>query len=793
MAQVGTLTVDLIAQTASFNSNIQKAAANLNANATRMNRSIASLQTGFDKAAAAARGLSLLAAGAAFGTLAKQSLDFAASIGEVAQQVGVTARDLQVYRYAATQAGLTQEEMESGLRKLTVSLGQAALGAKKQGEVFAALGISVRDASGHVKTAGDVLPEIANRLERIKDPAQRAAVEVALFGRAGQKLDTILSGGQKGVEEYAKRAEELGLVLSDELVGAADEAADRMAELTTQMKVNFAGVVAQNATSILALANALATLTGQAIGFIAQYPRLTAALGGAALGARVGGLPGAIVGAGGGFLAGNSLANQSADQNMDPAFRARELRSAIANYDRAKAAERDQPIFRIRQGNTAGGVNEARAELQRQTQLTNKALALRNTDAPNLPVVDLPEFLAPSGSGASRRGPSGPSAEELAERERRRQEAFANDLARLDSDLLSARMDNLTDTTKLAELARNQVTLEMDREDAAVRSAVIGKDLTQAEADQLLEKQAQLRSERMFSINLEELARNAEDAFDLQSAANDNQRDILQAQENLALTQGERRTAALALLNLDRKEEELRLKHILNLALIGQASAAEAAAARQRLGQLDTIYGGREEAVRRDTEGPLEAYLRDINKTPEQINEAIEQIKVNGLQGITDGLIDAITGVRSLGDVFHSVANQIIADLLRIQIQKMLAGILGSAAGGGTGEPVNLLEGVPWLAGARAAGGPVSAGRPYLVGERGPELMIPSASGSVIPNHKLPTFRAPVARNDNGATHHWNISVSGPMSDREARRTGGQIASAASQRMAQIRRSGVAG
>ena len=39
MAQVGTLTVDLIAQTASFNANISKAAAQLNSNAARMNRS----------------------------------------------------------------------------------------------------------------------------------------------------------------------------------------------------------------------------------------------------------------------------------------------------------------------------------------------------------------------------------------------------------------------------------------------------------------------------------------------------------------------------------------------------------------------------------------------------------------------------------------------------------------------------------------------------------------------------------------------------------------------------------
>lgn len=39
--------------------------------------------------------------------------------------------------------------------------------------------------------------------------------------------------------------------------------------------------------------------------------------------------------------------------------------------------------------------------------------------------------------------------------------------------------------------------------------------------------------------------------------------------------------------------------------------------------------------------------------------------------------------------------------------------------------------------GARAMGGPVSAGKTYLVGEKGPELFSPGSSGSIIPNHEL--------------------------------------------------------
>jgi phage-related minor tail protein len=52
----------------------------------------------------------------------------------------------------------------------------------------------------------------------------------------------------------------------------------------------------------------------------------------------------------------------------------------------------------------------------------------------------------------------------------------------------------------------------------------------------------------------------------------------------------------------------------------------------------------------------------------------------------------------------------------------------GAGLGGGTGAFFTALSG------ARASGGPVSAGGAYLVGERGPEVFVPRSSGNIIPN-----------------------------------------------------------
>jgi len=92
---------------------------------------------------------------------------------------------------------------------------------------------------------------------------------------------------------------------------------------------------------------------------------------------------------------------------------------------------------------------------------------------------------------------------------------------------------------------------------------------------------------------------------------------------------------------------------------------------------------------------------------------------------LTTGLAQAIVYGRSFGDVLKGLAAQILsAGLLNI--------ISGGAFGVGFGSSLGGLGKV--FGGARANGGPVSMGKAYLVGERGPELFVPNSSGYVNAN-----------------------------------------------------------
>jgi hypothetical protein len=109
---------------------------------------------------------------------------------------------------------------------------------------------------------------------------------------------------------------------------------------------------------------------------------------------------------------------------------------------------------------------------------------------------------------------------------------------------------------------------------------------------------------------------------------------------------------------------------------------------------------------------------------------------------VEDGLLNA---TREGKAAFGDMAKFILAEIQRIFIVSQLIRPLFGAIGGGlTGMGLGTLgSAFSDYAGGRASGGPVSGGKTYLVGERGPELLTMGGAGRVTPNHAIgggPTF-----------------------------------------------------
>jgi hypothetical protein len=160
--------------------------------------------------------------------------------------------------------------------------------------------------------------------------------------------------------------------------------------------------------------------------------------------------------------------------------------------------------------------------------------------------------------------------------------------------------------------------------------------------------------------------------------------------------------------------------------------------ARQKLDRIQELKALAQQEAALQNQSPLEKLRDELSRTSAQINEDLEGVAVNGLKSLEDGLVDTIMHAKNLGDVFKGVANQIIADLVRIAVEqaviKPLAGLLG---GGGGGGPLGSIIG-----GLFADGGRPPVGKVSIVGERGPELFIPDQPGTIVPNRALSVPRA---------------------------------------------------
>jgi uncharacterized phage infection (PIP) family protein YhgE len=115
----------------------------------------------------------------------------------------------------------------------------------------------------------------------------------------------------------------------------------------------------------------------------------------------------------------------------------------------------------------------------------------------------------------------------------------------------------------------------------------------------------------------------------------------------------------------------------------------------------------------------------------DQMQQLSKRIGDNLTQSLEDFLFDPIeNGFDSIEKNFSTLLRRMAAEIAARELMKQLFKGLTSS---GLGDVANLLGGASL--GARATGGPVTSGTPYLVGERGPELFVPAGSGTIVPAH----------------------------------------------------------
>ena len=261
MATVGTLTANLVAETASFQRDLGKAQRVMNSSSAKMNRALGGLDRGFAQVQRQAKAFGVAIAAAATAglvALAKRSLDTADAIAKTSRNLGLTTDQLQEFRHAAELSGVGTKTLESSMLAFVKRVGEAKAGV---GPLVSGLKALDGELLADIKSAGsqeEALVLVADAMANAESATDRARIANAAFSRAGISMVEMLRGGKEGFAGMRKEAHELGAVIDAKLFTSAEKTKDELARLEAVISADVTSAVLNLTGPIIAITGHLA-------------------------------------------------------------------------------------------------------------------------------------------------------------------------------------------------------------------------------------------------------------------------------------------------------------------------------------------------------------------------------------------------------------------------------------------------------------------------------------------------------------------------------------------------------
>lgn len=211
---IGSLSIDLIAKTFGFEQGLDKAS-------RKAKSSTKEIEQSFNRLGVAI-GASIAAAGAALTALTVNAINYADELQDLSAKLGVSTEQISKWAYAAELSGTDIDTVARSVGLLSKNLAAAADPTSKMGELFAALGVDVKDASGNLRSAEDVIPDLADRFKALDNQSTEAALAMQLFGKSGADLLEFLNRGSVGIADLGQELDDLGGVVSGDTAKAAE-------------------------------------------------------------------------------------------------------------------------------------------------------------------------------------------------------------------------------------------------------------------------------------------------------------------------------------------------------------------------------------------------------------------------------------------------------------------------------------------------------------------------------------------------------------------------------------------
>jgi lambda family phage tail tape measure protein len=226
---LGSLTLDLIANIGGFIDGMSKASRAAQKSLNEIEKDVGEFSENIAKLlefAGITVGVDALIDGV------KEAIEQMDQLGKSAQKVGLPVEQFSALAGAAKLSDVSTDDLTTTLTRLSATLGKATNGSSEQAKLFKALGISITDVSGNLRSTQDVMSDYADRLKELGVNSTTTAAGIELFGKNYQNLIPFLEKGSEGMKEAEEDAISLGAALAGQAAEAAAKFDDNMNELT---------------------------------------------------------------------------------------------------------------------------------------------------------------------------------------------------------------------------------------------------------------------------------------------------------------------------------------------------------------------------------------------------------------------------------------------------------------------------------------------------------------------------------------------------------------------------------
>lgn len=159
----------------------------------------------------------------------KETVNYMDDMADAADRVGISSESFSKLAYAAKQAEVDVSALEMGLRKMLLAFSEANNSNSGAAGAFKALNLDIQELKSLQPDVA--FGKIADALNQVRDISSKTAIAQEIFGRGSAQLNDILKEGSAQIADWARQAENAGLVVTPEMAKKAEEAKRAFSEL----------------------------------------------------------------------------------------------------------------------------------------------------------------------------------------------------------------------------------------------------------------------------------------------------------------------------------------------------------------------------------------------------------------------------------------------------------------------------------------------------------------------------------------------------------------------------------